>query len=45
LNVQPVSIAVAASGSVFRLYNSGIVNSSSCGTNVDHAVLLVGYGS
>jgi C1A family cysteine protease len=45
LNVQPVSIAVAASSSVFRNYNSGIISSSACGTSVDHAVLLVGYGS
>jgi hypothetical protein len=27
------------------LYKGGIISSSSCGTNVDHAVNLVGYGS
>lgn len=45
LQVQPVSIAVAAASSTFRLYKSGIITSSACGTSLDHAVLLVGYGS
>ncbi|CDW72368.1 UNKNOWN [Stylonychia lemnae] len=45
IQVQPVSIAVAAAGSTFRLYKSGIITSSACGTSLDHAVLLVGYGS
>ena len=42
---QPVSVAIAAGASSFRLYKSGIFSSSSCGTGLNHAVLAVGYGS
>merc|ERR1712087_218529 len=42
---QPVSIAIEADKSAFQLYKSGILDSSSCGTNLDHGVLLVGYGT
>merc|ERR1712031_69436 len=41
---QPVSIAVEADKSAFQLYSGGILTST-CGTNLDHGVLLVGYGS
>merc|ERR1712217_888709 len=41
---QPVSIAIEADKSAFQLYRSGIL-SSTCGTSLDHGVLLVGYGS
>jgi C1A family cysteine protease len=40
---QPVSVAVEADQRDFQLY-SGNVFTGSCGTNLDHAVLLVGYG-
>lgn len=39
---QPVSVAVEADQSAWQLYSSGTV-SSSCGTNLDHGVLAVGY--
>jgi C1A family cysteine protease len=39
-----VSIAIEADQSVFQLYKSGIFTGS-CGTNLDHAVALVGYTS
>ena len=39
----PVAVAIDASDSTFQLYSSGIYNT--CGTNLDHAVLAVGYGS
>jgi len=40
---QPVSIAIEADKSVFQLYSSGVMSSTSCGTNLDHGVLVVGY--
>lgn len=41
---QPVSIAIEADTRYFQSYTSGILDSSSCGTNLDHGVLIVGYG-
>jgi len=42
---QPVSIAIEADQDVFQFYSSGVLDDSSCGTNLDHGVLLVGYGT
>lgn len=41
---QPVSVAIQADTSTFQTYSSGVITSASCGTNIDHAVLAVGYG-
>jgi len=41
----PVSIAIDASGFKFQLYKEGIMPADSCGTNLDHGVLLVGMGT
>lgn len=42
IDQQPISIAVAAEK--FMHYKSGIFNDWSCGTELDHAILAVGYG-
>ena len=41
----PVSVAIEADTSVFQFYSGGIMNSAKCGTNLDHGVLAVGYGT
>ena len=40
----PVSIAIEADTRIFQSYSSGVITSSSCGTNLDHGVLIAGYG-
>ena len=42
---QPVAVAIEADTRYFQSYSSGILTSSSCGTNLDHGVLIVGYGT
>merc|ERR1712196_309615 len=41
----PVSIAIEADKTVFQSYTSGVITSSACGTQLDHGVLAVGYGT
>lgn len=41
---QPVSVAVEADGLDWQLYFGGVVTDA-CGTNLDHGVLVVGYGT
>lgn len=39
----PIPVAVDSTGRAFEFYHNGIVKHTQCGTEVDHAVLVVGY--
>ena len=41
----PVSIAIEADTRIFQSYKSGVITGTSCGTTLDHGVLIVGYGT
>ena len=42
--LQPVSVAVEADTDI-QLYSSGIIDNSNCGTQLDHGVVTIGFGS
>ena len=44
VSMQPVAIAIEADSFYFQSYSSGILDSTKCGTQLDHGVLIVGYG-
>ena len=41
---RPVSVAIEADQMSFQLYNGGVMKGS-CGTQLDHGVLVVGFGT
>jgi len=45
LTYGPVAIAVEGENEFLDDYAGGIINDPRCGTNLDHAVTLVGYGT
>lgn len=40
----PVSVTVEADTRVFQGYTGGVLNSASCGQQLDHAITAVGWG-
>jgi len=44
LNSRPVAIGIQADQSAFQFYSGGILTGT-CGTQLDHSVLAVGYGT
>ena len=45
IQAGPTSVAIEADKSAFQMYTGGILNSTACGTSLDHGVLAVGYGT
>jgi C1A family cysteine protease len=45
VNLGPVSIAVEADKSVFQFYHDGVLDNTGCGTQLDHGILVTGYGT
>ena len=41
---QPISVAIQANISSFKYYKKGIYQDPECGNQLDHGVLIVGYG-
>ena len=44
LTKQPLAVSIDASSRVFGNYESGVLDSTRCGTHLDHGVLVTGWG-
>jgi cathepsin L len=44
VSMGPVVAAVASTDPLFQFYQSGVISSENCGSMVDSAVTIVGYG-
>ena len=42
---QPVSVAIQANSQSFQHYSGGVYDDINCGTQLDHGVLVIGYGT
>lgn len=42
---NPLSVAIQANQLVFQMYSSGVFTDTSCGTQLDHATNVVGWGT
>lgn len=45
LQQQPLAVGIDAGSSSFMFYSSGVYSDNTCGTSINHAVTLVGYGT
>lgn len=43
--MTPVAVAIEADTFYFQSYSGGVLDSPTCGTTLDHGVLVVGYGT
>eukprot|EP01121_Diplochlamys_sp_Union-15-3_P003769 TRINITY_DN13710_c0_g1_i1.p1 TRINITY_DN13710_c0_g1~~TRINITY_DN13710_c0_g1_i1.p1 ORF type:complete len:330 (-),score=37.10 TRINITY_DN13710_c0_g1_i1:21-1010(-) len=43
--LQTAPLSICCDASAWQNYNGGVLDASSCGTSVDHAIQLTGYGS
>ena len=42
---QPLAAAIQVDSLIFKFYKSGVITSELCGQDVNHGVLIVGYGT
>jgi len=45
VNQQPLALAIEADQSGFQMYTGGVIDFKDCGKQLDHTLLLIGYGT